>query len=331
MISVIVPIYNIEEYLPACIESILNQTYKDLEILLIDDGSTDNSGKICDEYAEKDKRCIVIHQQNKGRSEARNTGLNHAKGEYISFIDSDDYIHPQMLEILYETLQTGDYDFSMILYKKAYNLEQFQSITEYTTQELDQSQLIYSLYNNSSQKKNTYLGMNFHVVWNKLYKKALISDTLFMQTAAEDTVFNNTIYLKCTKVIVINKEMYYWVQRPTSITHQNQGINLTYINRILSCYQCLKDMPENNSNYKAAILEDLYKIMIIYNFEVQNTVLKTNFEELKQYVKNKTFSEFLSNRQIPRLKKNVLLLFLYLPFSFKVYVALCTIKNKIYK
>lgn len=81
MISVIVSIYNVEEYLPACIESILNQTYKDLEILLIDDGSTDNSGKICDEYVKQDKRCIVVHQQNKGLSGARNTGLNHATGE----------------------------------------------------------------------------------------------------------------------------------------------------------------------------------------------------------------------------------------------------------
>ena len=329
MISVIVPIYNVEEYLPACIESILNQTYKDLEILLIDDGSTDNSGRICDKYAQQDNRCIVIHQLNKGLSGARNTGLDHAAGEYISFIDGDDYIHPQMLEILYEALQKGDYDFSMILYKKNYTQEQFQFITEYTTHELNQSQLIYSLYNNSSRKNNTYPGMNFHVVWNKLYKKTLINDTLFTQTASEDTVFNNTIYLKCKKAIIINKEIYYWVQRPTSVTHQ--GINQTYINRILSCYQCLKNIPENNSNYKAAALEELYKIMIIYNFDVQNTTLKTNFKDLKQYIKNKTFSEFLSNRQIPLLKKNILLLLFYFPFIFKAYVTLCIIKNKIYK
>lgn len=105
MISVIVPVYNVEEYLPTCIESILNQTYKDLEILLIDDGSTDNSGKICDKYAKEDGRCIVVHQPNKGVSEARNTGLKHATGEYISFIDGDDYIHPQMLEILYNEIK----------------------------------------------------------------------------------------------------------------------------------------------------------------------------------------------------------------------------------
>ena len=199
MISVIVPIYNVEEYLPACIESILNQTYRDLEILLIDDGSTDNSGKICDEYAEKDKRCIVIHQQNKGLSGARNTGLDNAKGEYISFIDGDDYIHPQMLEILYEALLKGDYDFSMALYKEVYAKEQIQLISSYSFNEICRDQLMYGLYN-SSNKNNTYREMNFHAVWNKLYRRELINNTYFTSLSAEDTVFNTSIYLNNTSV-----------------------------------------------------------------------------------------------------------------------------------
>lgn len=152
MISVIVPVYNVEEYLPTCIESILNQTYKDLEILLIDDGSTDNSGRICDEYAKRDNRCIVIHQPNKGVYNARNTGLEHVKGEYISFIDSDDYIHPQMLEILYETLQKEDYDFSMVAYKKVWDYSKYTPITKINTQILDTSTLIHRLSLVSTKK-----------------------------------------------------------------------------------------------------------------------------------------------------------------------------------
>lgn len=331
MISVIVPIYNVEEYLPTCIESILNQTYKNLEILLIDDGSTDTSGIICDEYARKDNRCIVIHQQNKGVSETRNTGLNHATGEYISFIDGDDYIHPQMLEILYEALQKENYDFSMILYKETYTREKFPIVAEYTAQELDQNQLFYGLYNESSRKNNAYIEVNFHVVWNKLYKRTLIDDTFFIKTAAEDTVFNNIIYLKCQKAIVINKEMYYWVQRPTSITHQNQGINLTYVNRILSYYQCLKDIPINNIRYRAAALIKLYKTIIIYNSDIKNSCLKIKFKEVKLFVKQRTFSEFLSNYQIDIINKSVILLLFYFPFIFKTYVTLHSFKNKIYK
>ena len=168
MISVIVPIYNVEEYLPACIESILNQTYRDLEILLIDDGSTDNSGKICDEYAEKDKRCIVIHQQNKGSSGARNTGLDNAKGEYISFIDGDDYIHPQMLEILYKEIEKENCDFAMISHKKVFNkLEQNKDIEgNINVIYLNRHVLISGLYN-----KTNFLESDFQAVWNKLYKK----------------------------------------------------------------------------------------------------------------------------------------------------------------
>ena len=99
-ISVIVPVYNTEEYLHRCIDSILGQTYPNLEILLINDGSTDNSGKICEDYARKDTRIKVIHQENKGQSAARNVGLNAATGEYVNFIDSDDWIDPPMYETM---------------------------------------------------------------------------------------------------------------------------------------------------------------------------------------------------------------------------------------
>lgn len=97
-VSIIVPVYNVEKYVERCIESIIKQSYKNLEIILIDDGSKDNSGKICDEYAQKDNRIKVIHKKNGGLSDARNTGLNIADGEYICFIDSDDYIHKDLVK-----------------------------------------------------------------------------------------------------------------------------------------------------------------------------------------------------------------------------------------
>lgn len=100
LISVIIPVYNVEQYLCECVDSVINQTYKNLEIILVDDGSTDSSGKICDDYAEKDTRITVIHQKNGGLSEARNTGLSESDGKYIYFLDSDDYIAPDTLETL---------------------------------------------------------------------------------------------------------------------------------------------------------------------------------------------------------------------------------------
>lgn len=104
LISVIVPVYNVESYIHRCIDSILNQTYVNLEIILVDDGSPDNCGQICDEYAQKDNRIIVIHQSNGGLSVARNAGLNKCTGKYIGFVDSDDCIHPEMYERLYKDI-----------------------------------------------------------------------------------------------------------------------------------------------------------------------------------------------------------------------------------
>jgi len=104
LISVIVPVYKVEDYLDRCVESILAQTFTDFELILVDDGSPDNCPAMCDAWAEKDKRIKVIHKENGGLSDARNVGIDRAKGEYLSFVDSDDYIHPRMLEILYATI-----------------------------------------------------------------------------------------------------------------------------------------------------------------------------------------------------------------------------------
>ncbi|MBQ5852329.1 MAG: glycosyltransferase family 2 protein, partial [Lachnospiraceae bacterium] len=100
MISIVVPVYNVEKYLERCVDSLINQTYENIEILLIDDGSKDNSGQMCDEYANKDSRITVYHKENGGLSDARNYGMDRAKGEYIIFIDSDDYVEPNMMEFL---------------------------------------------------------------------------------------------------------------------------------------------------------------------------------------------------------------------------------------
>ena len=105
LVSIVIPIYNVEKYLNECVDSVIVQTYHDLEIILVDDGSTDNSGKLCDEYKKIDDRIKVIHQKNGGLSAARNTGMDSAIGEYLYFLDSDDYIEPQTVERLVDTIE----------------------------------------------------------------------------------------------------------------------------------------------------------------------------------------------------------------------------------
>ena len=116
-ISVIVPVYNVEKYLLECVDSILAQTFTDFELILINDGSQDNSGAICDEYADKDSRIAVIHQENQGQAAARNNAIVIAKGEWITFVDSDDLIHPQMLEILFNAVDETTQISACDLYK----------------------------------------------------------------------------------------------------------------------------------------------------------------------------------------------------------------------
>ena len=117
-VTVVVAVYNIENYISDCIESITCQTYKNLQIILVDDGSFDSSGKICDEFAQKDKRIEVVHQLNGGLSEARNTGIRKAEGKWIAFIDGDDYIHPQFIEILYKAVKESESKIAICDYTK---------------------------------------------------------------------------------------------------------------------------------------------------------------------------------------------------------------------
>ena len=118
-ISIIVPVYNTERYLPKCLDSIAAQTFTDFEVLMIDDGSTDGSREVCERYSRSDSRFVTIHQSNQGVSASRNNGLKQARGNYIAFVDSDDYVHPQMLELLYKAIRQGEYD--LVVWNKLYD------------------------------------------------------------------------------------------------------------------------------------------------------------------------------------------------------------------
>lgn len=168
LVSVIIPIYNTEKFLPLCISSVLNQTLTDIEILLVNDGSTDGSGKICDEYACKDQRIQVIHTLNQGVSHARNQGLETAKGEYIAFMDSDDWIETDMIATLYQLIRTNEAGLATC----GYIIENedgrpIYHINEVKSGKLTQWEAIHSLFNDRHYK---YKGN----LWDKLYHKEII-------------------------------------------------------------------------------------------------------------------------------------------------------------
>lgn len=210
LISVIVPVYNVENYLSRCVDSLINQTYTSLEIILVDDGSPDNCPKICDSYALKDNRIKVIHKKNGGLSDARNAGMRIASGKYVSFIDSDDYVSVDFFEVLYNTLISENSDVVECCVVKFYDKEHVKAYTD----------------DLKITNFDTIDGLNalisedpFHQhVWNKLYKSELIINIPFViGKLNEDEFWTYQVFGRAKKVTKINKTMYYYFQRENSI------------------------------------------------------------------------------------------------------------------
>ena len=315
IISVIVPVYNVENYLPHCLESIQGQTFKDFEVLLIDDGSTDASGKICDKICSIDKRFNVIHQENQGYQTARNTGLGLVKGEYISFVDADDYIHPQMLDILYRTLiQNPGCAFSMCYGKMVSHYQENHEQPRLKVRTISQPGLMRSLLGRGEEE------LQYQVVWNKLYRKEVISGITFTKTGTEDTVFNGTLYLKIQQAVVIEDYLYYWVQRSTSITHQ---ITPHYIDRMNSYSSLFQNIPQEHPEYKALCLEKLYKTMLHIRYHTRNSQYKVLAKEHTKKNLQRTLKAFCRNKYIELHRKAGLLLFLYIPAAYNLFMYGC--------
>ena len=232
-ISVIIPVYKVEKYLDRCIQSVVSQTYHDLEIILVDDGSPDRCGKICDEWAEKDGRIKVIHKKNGGLSDARNAGLDIASGSLIGFVDSDDYIHPEMYQRLYETLINQGADLAVCgLYRiRELDGEIVRSEIPCKDQVIDSREAL----------RNTCYSACYMSVWNKLYRRTLFSCNRFLSgKISEDIFIMPGIYSECTKIALLSSPYYFYVQTPNSICRSALKVkNLdsveAYYNMLLFC------------------------------------------------------------------------------------------------
>lgn len=210
LVSVIVPVYKVESYLRRCVDSILAQTYTNLEIILIDDGSPDNCGAICDEYAANDNRFVVIHQENQGLSQARNAGLDIASGTYVSFIDSDDAISPHFLQSLVSALENENADIAECGRLDIYDntLPHFEAIP-YTIRGYDRDAAFSLLVPNKV----------FHqTVWNKVYRRSIIGNLRFPAGKLhEDEFFTWQVFCNCSRVAFLDANLYCYYHRQGSI------------------------------------------------------------------------------------------------------------------
>lgn len=269
LISVIVPVYNVEKYLPKCINSILNQTIKNLEIILVDDGSKDNSGKICDEFSKKDNRIIVIHKENNGLSSARNAGLEIAKGNYIGFVDSDDWLDENMYEILLKLIKDNDADISCCKFFKTANSEELiPSINNEVIESFTNIEGLNNFYND--------LYSQTVVAWNKLYSKKLFDNVTYpIGKIHEDEGTTYKLFYKADKIIYTNRPLYYYRITPNSIT--TSKFNKKRLD-ILDIYdekvKFIKSI-NNNSLYSKTLKWYLFNLINCY-FECSNNIEDNN-------------------------------------------------------
>ena len=314
IISIIVPVYNVESYLERCIESILNQSFKEFELILVNDGSTDGCKDICNEYKTKDKRIKVIHKENGGLSSARNAGLDIARGKYIGFVDSDDFINKDMYKILFDTIQANNSDMVICDYYKVNE----DDINKFRNLKCNCENIKIKNLNNLESIDNLFLtGEKFIFAWNKLYKRELFNDLRYEKGRIyEDEYLAHRILYKCNKVSIIEAKIYYYVQRKGSL------INSPFTVRRFDKVYAIKDRVDFLREKKLTNLEDkaekTFIDYFVWNYFVAYQRLENIESELKILKKmfNRVFFKSLDNKFIS-LKEKLTLVLLYL--SSKLY------------
>ena len=218
LISIIVPVYNAEKYLQKCLDSILEQTYQNLEIIIVNDGSTDNSGQICHEYEQKDSRIIYMEKENGGVSDTRNTGLDRMTGSYVTFVDSDDWLEPNYVQFLYEKLIEHQADIvvgNYTRFNEANSVFYFHTSADYYEKVYDNTSIISCLYDSKELLNSALI-----VAWGKIYKKEIMANFRFpIDRIGEDALFNLKALLDSKKVVYVNKSAYIYRVREGSLSN----------------------------------------------------------------------------------------------------------------
>ncbi|WP_051207852.1 glycosyltransferase family 2 protein [Butyrivibrio sp. AE3006] len=264
LISIIVPVYNVEKYLKECLDSILAQKYENFEVILIDDGSKDNSGCICDEYAQKDNRIKVIHQENKGLAGARNTGLDAASGEYICFVDSDDKISNSYLEDFVKAMDSSNADLAIC------NFESARLVDDERNDDcvFSAAELRHFLYDDLSRKY-----VEIVVSWNKIYKAELIQKYRFETGKIHEDEFmiNNLLY-DINKAAYISTKNYYYRVNDDGITGSGNYNNPGHLDAVDALVERVdKAAVHDDREFAVACLKiALYKLVSFYKSGDEN-------------------------------------------------------------
>lgn len=282
LISVIVPVYNVKPYLSECVNSVLRQSYNKFELILVDDGSADGSGEMCDKFSEDDERIKALHIKNGGPSSARNAGVKAAKGEYISFVDSDDMVSEDYLKVLYENAVNFDADVSMCRYVTFKNGEQPDEPNKENKPSLQDKEGMYNLLTEiGPQCRSTHLV----VVWNKLIRRETAEKISFPDGRwHEDEFYVNYLMENAERFVETPAELYFYRKRPDSIVGENNRSSRRHLDLI-------EAFRERTALYKRACSKELYK-------KVKAAYYETIKIQFKTYVKFRIYSLFEKTSEV---------------------------------
>ncbi|MDY2596456.1 MAG: glycosyltransferase [Oliverpabstia sp.] len=311
-VSIIVPVYQVEKYIRQCVDSILAQTFTDFELILVDDGSKDMSGKICDEYAGMDERVKVIHKVNGGLSDARNKGMDWASGNYFMFVDSDDYIAPTMIECLYESIVNENADIAVCNYLYYFENDRSKNFaTNIKSEALSGAEIFYN------RKNERNYGI-WTVAWNKLYKSEVFGNIRFrFRKYHEDEFWANDIYQMDIKVVMISECLYYYRQRDNSIMgKKNFARNIDILEALQERLAVYLKKPEYSGQ--------AYRVLV-YSLEYleESKRLITNRDEKIEFIqaekRTKDIVKELKKKKLSKIQKISLVLIGINPcFTFAV-------------
>lgn len=271
IISVIVPVYRVEKYLKRCVDSILAQTYRDFELILVDDGSPDYCGTICEEYAKKDRRIVVLHRENGGLSAARNTGIawafENSDSKYLTFIDSDDWIHPQYLELLFQAVDEKLVSVSVCNFERSDGLGEGvpECVADFSFEQMDAETLLVDHV------------WNFNYAWGKLYQKQYFQEVRYPEGKNfEDTFTTYKLLFAAKQIVLIDKPLYFYFKNENGITRS------PWTPKELVVFEAMKDQLffYRKNGYMHALEKEEY--LYVNHFAYQICRIRENKAELKQ-------------------------------------------------
>lgn len=315
LISVIIPVYNTAEFLSRCLDSILNNSYHNLEVICVNDGSTDNSAQILSEYEEKDPRVIIINQKNAGVSAARNAGLDLARGKFVTFVDSDDWIHRSFFEVLHNGILANN---ASVAVCKAYDTNRFVKDSDVTDAET-----IFRFFSTSQVLSDEVVRGK---IWGRLYRKELIGNHRFElgMKLAEDAVFNLDVLFSVdnVKIVVCNTYLYYYFIRWESAVHTLSGNELKpviswfldhadgttmEISGIYTCEALKRVFAWRYFARMAGLRKELLQIKVLKRTAIKSLKANTTISAKKKFVYTLFSAVPLCYRLFRRLKDPTLL------------------------